>query len=102
MHLAQLVEVKGDITLEAVQVYGGGMGGFGGMGGSMGMGGGMGFPNMPNMGVNVSYGQPPQSSFGGFSAGFGGFPSAPVVNVIQTPNYAVRFSCFCFTNSLFR
>ena len=36
MHLAQLVEVKGDISLEAVQVYGGGMGGSMGMGGSNG------------------------------------------------------------------
>ena len=55
------------------------------------------------MGVNVSFGQPPQSSFGagGLSAGFGGFPSAPAVHVTQTPNYAVRVSFFSSTNSLF-
>ena len=81
MHIAQLVEVKGDITLEGVQVYSGGMGG------SMGMGMGMGFPNM---GVNVSFGQPPQSSFGGFSAGFG-FPTAPPV---VTTTFPVRYSSF--------
>jgi hypothetical protein len=56
MYMAQLVEIKGDINLESVQIYPG----------SGSMGGDMGF--VPS---------PPQPSFGGdFNAGFG-FPSAP-------------------------
>ncbi|CAF2033575.1 unnamed protein product [Rotaria magnacalcarata] len=97
MYLAQLVQVKGDINLESVQVYGGGMGS------SM---------NIPPMGANMPFGQPSfgqpsfgqpsfgqpsfgqpsfgqpsfgQPSFGGdFNVGFG-FPSAPVV--VPTPSF---------------
>lgn len=62
MYLANLVEVKGDINLESVQVVPGGMGG------SMGF---------PGMGVNMSFGMTPQAPFGGgMNVGFG-FPSAP-------------------------
>jgi hypothetical protein len=82
MYLAQTVEVKGDINLEAVHVYSAGMGGP--MGGSMG--GQMGFPNM---GVNMSFGQP--SFGGGFNPGFG-FPSAPPV--VSVTSFPVRFSFF--------
>jgi len=62
MYSAQLVEVKGDINLESVQVYSGGSS----MGFPPSMGGGMGFCPPP-----------PQPAFGGdFNVGFG-FPSAP-------------------------
>ena len=87
MYSAQSVQVKGDISLESVQVYAGGMGG------SMGfpqMGGAMGFPqmggamNFPQMGMNMPYVQPPQPSFGGgFNVGFGQ-PSAPSIHVAQS------------------
>ena len=62
MYMAQLVEVKGDINLESVQVYSGS--------------GSMNFP--PTMGGDFAYcPPPPQPAFGGdFNAGFG-FPSAP-------------------------
>ena len=62
MYLAQLVEVKGDINLESVQVYPGS--------------GSMSFP--PPMGGNMGFcPPPPQPTYGGdFNAGFG-FPSAP-------------------------
>lgn len=72
MYLANLVEVKGDISLESVQVYPGGMGT------SM---------NFPSMGVNMSFGPPSQAPFGGgLNVGFG-FPSAP--SVVPTPPFAV-------------
>ncbi|CAF0886370.1 unnamed protein product [Rotaria sordida] len=77
MHLAQLVEVKGDISLESVQVYSGGMGnpmGFPSMGGNMQFG-------QPSFG-QPSFGQP--SFGGGFNTGFG-FPSAPPV--VATPSF---------------
>jgi hypothetical protein len=69
MYLAQLVEVKGEITLESVQVYGGGMGS----------------ANFPQMGMNMSYNPPPpQPSFGGgFNVGYG-FPSAPPAMAIPS------------------
>jgi hypothetical protein len=62
MYMAQLVEVKGDINLESVQVYSGS--------------GPMNFP--PTMGGDFAYCPPPQQpAFGGdFNVGFG-FPSAP-------------------------
>lgn len=68
MHTAQLVEVKGEISLESVQVYSGSNPmGFGGPTMGMNMGMGMGYAPAPPM----------QPNFGGdFNAGFG-FPSAP-------------------------
>lgn len=71
LYSANLVEVKGDISLESVQVFAGGMGG------SMGF---------PQMGVNMSMG-PPQMG-GGFNVGFG-FPSAPPAVVTTTPGFSV-------------
>jgi hypothetical protein len=77
MQVAQFVEVKGDISLESVQVYPGS--------------GSMGFPQMMggNMGFMPSQPPPPQPSFGGdFNAGGGfGFPSAP-------PAFSVRIHDF--------
>ncbi len=62
MYLAQLVEVKGDISLESVQQYGGST--F-----SPSMGGGMGYcppPPQPTFGGDMNYcPPPPQSTFGG-------------------------------------
>jgi len=92
MHLAQIVEVKGEINLESVQVYPGGMGA------SMNfpqMGVNIPFGQPPQMGFNMPFGQPPQVSFGagGFNAGFG-FPSAPPV--VPTPSFPVR--SFFFIN----
>ena len=64
MHIAQLVEVKGDINLESVQVYSGAN--------PMGFG--------PSMGMNMGFAPPPppmQPSYGDdYNAGFG-FPTAP-------------------------
>ncbi|UJR28951.1 hypothetical protein I4U23_010168 [Adineta vaga] len=87
MHLAQQVEIKGDVTLESVQVYSGSgsMGFPPSMGMGMGMGGNMGFcppppPSSSSFGGDFAYCPPPppaQPAFGGdFNAGFG-FPSAP-------------------------
>ncbi len=96
MYLAQLVEVKGDINLESVQVYpGSGSTSFpSAMGGDMGycppppsqpsFGGDMGYcpppPSQPSFGGDMGYCPPPppsQPAFGGdFNASFG-FPSAP-------------------------
>ena len=89
MHLAQMVEVKGDISLESVQVYSGA--GSIALPGAMGfappMGGGMGFA--PSMGGNMGFAPPPtQPPFGGdFGSGFG-FPSAPPSSFV--PPFAVR------------
>ncbi|CAF1231099.1 unnamed protein product [Adineta ricciae] len=76
MHLAQQVEVKGELTLESVQVYSGS--GSMGFPGAMG---GMGFcPPPPSFGGDMGFCPPPptsQPAFGGdFGPGFG-FPSAP-------------------------
>jgi len=80
MYLAQLVEVKGDINLESVQVYpGSGSTSF-----PAAMGGDIGYcpppPSQPSFGGDMGYCPPPppsQPAFGGdFNAGFG-FPSAP-------------------------
>ncbi len=80
LNSAQLLQIKGDVTLESAQVYPGGMGG------SMGF---------PHMGGHMPFGQPPQVSFNpgsgynpgsGFTPGFG-FPSAPPV--IPTPSFPV-------------
>ena len=79
MHLAQVVEVKGDITLESVQVYSG-AGSIslpGAVSFSTSMGGGMGFVPPPT--------QPPYG--GDFGSGFG-FPSAPPSTFM--PPFAVR------------
>ncbi|CAF0749374.1 unnamed protein product [Adineta steineri] len=94
MHLAQQVEIKGDVTLESVQVYPGtGPMGFPPMGGDMAFappsfpsafGGNPGFcPPPPSaqsaFGGGMGYCPPPpssQSTFGGFTPGFGS-PSAP-------------------------
>ncbi len=92
MYLAQLVEVKGDINLESVQVYpGSGSTGFPpSMGGDMGycppppqpaFGGGMGYcppPHQPSFGGDMGYcPPPPQPAFGGDVNVSFGFPSAP-------------------------
>jgi len=77
MYLAQLVEVKGDINLESVQVYpGSGSTDF-----PPSMGGDMGYcppPPQPSFGGNVGYcPPPPQPTFGGDVNVSFGFPSAP-------------------------
>jgi hypothetical protein len=110
MYSAQIVQVKGDINLESVQVYpgsgsmgfpptmGGNMGFPSTMGGNMGfpstMGGNMGFPSA--MGGDMGYcPPPPQPSYGGdFNAGFG-FPSAP--QNMAPPPFAV---CILYLSSL--
>ena len=80
MHLAQQVEVKGELTLESVQVYSGS--GSMGFPGAMG---GMGFcPPPPSFVGDMGFCPPPppsQPAFGGdFGPGFG-FPSAPPFSV---------------------
>jgi hypothetical protein len=76
MYLAQLVEVKGDINLESVQVYSG----------SGSMGGDMGYcpppPPQSTFGDDMGYcPPPPQPAFGGdFNTSYG-FPSAPPFTV---------------------
>jgi hypothetical protein len=76
MYTANLLEIKGDISLEAAQVYPGGMGSS------------MGFP--PQMETGMPYVQPPQVNFstGGFNANFG-FPTAPPV--VTTTSFPVGF-----------
>jgi hypothetical protein len=77
MYSAQLVEVKGDINLESVQVYPAS----GSMNFSTSVGGDMGYcppPPQPAFGGDMDFcPPPPQPAFGGgFNAGYG-FPSAP-------------------------
>lgn len=73
MHLAQMVEVKGDVTLDSVQVFPG----QGAMGFPPAMG--MGFaPPPPSFGGDMGFcPPPPQPSYGGGFGGGHGFPSAP-------------------------
>lgn len=81
MHLAQLVEVKGDIKLDSVQVT---PGMFGNAFNTP-----MGFPQM---GMSAPFGQPGQASFsfGGVNIGFG-IPSVP------TPTFSVNLFQFLAT-----
>ncbi len=78
MYLAQLVQVKGEISLESVQVYPGS----GTVGFPTSMGGDMGYypspPPQPSFGGDLDYcPPPPQPSFGGdFNVSYG-YPSAP-------------------------
>lgn len=84
MHVANLVEVKGEITLESVQIYPGTS--------AMGFG--------PSAGMNMGYAPPPppmQPSFGGDPTTAFGFPSAPPF-APSPPPFMVRFlDSFGFT-----
>jgi hypothetical protein len=86
MHLAQLLEVKGDVTLESAQVYPGGMGGptsFPHMGGHTHRGG-----HTHAGGHHMPFVQPPVAPFGGsgFPSSFG-IPSVP--HIVPTPSFPV-------------
>lgn len=85
MQLAQLVEVKGDINLESVQVYSGQ--GSTGFAPPPPMGGNMGFAPPPPMGGNMGFAPLPPAFGGDFNPGFG-FPSAPPMSV--APSFMVR------------
>jgi hypothetical protein len=101
MNLAQLLEVKGDVTLESAQVYPGGMSGptsFPHMGGHIGghtgghmgghTGGHIGVHTGGHMGGHMPFVQPSVAPFGGsgFTPGFG-IPSVP--SVVPVPSFPV-------------